>query len=109
MTWINAHKQKPMASTPMETHRVIVWLAGDRTNQLLWTVGWWIAGALNEWRIEGSPNAQDVDFWMDITAPEDLCRKMSKKRPVKKRLTCTCTKGWSDSNNPWCPIHGMLG
>ena len=68
--WVSVKDKLPKESTAMETHRVIVW---DHYRKL-WAVGWYIGSHLNQWCIEGSPNAQEnISHWAEITPPVPLC------------------------------------
>jgi len=63
--WICIAVRLPKESTSMEIHRVLVQTRDDVLNGS-WHVGWYHGGLLEEWRIEGSPNRQDVLFWMEV-------------------------------------------
>ena len=64
--WISVKDRLPKHSTAMETYRVIVW----DSERKYWTVGYYIGGCLQQWRIEGSPNAQEnISYWAEITSP----------------------------------------
>ena len=64
MKWKRVSKgELPKASDPMNTYQVVVWFR-DRP-----AMGWYIGGHLKEWRVEGSPNAQDIEYWFAVEPP----------------------------------------